>query len=280
MKIVKKVSAPVRIDFAGGTTDIEPFPSKYGGAVLNAAIDKYVFGELVASDKQVGLKYHVNVPTSSGLGTSGVMNLVWLSLISNIEDKKKLAEQVYKLEQSQGLIGGKQDQYASAFGGINLLEFGRKGSVKVNRLRLKKKTIRQLEKNLILVYTGKPHFSGDANKAMINNLKKGKNLESMQNLKKIAYDMKKTLLKGDLKKFANLMNQETFERSKLHKKILSKETKKIIRKGINSGALAAKICGSGNGGTILFFGDKKKLKKKFRKKAITFRFDWKGVRFL
>lgn len=87
MKIIKQVKAPVRIDFAGGTTDIQPFPKKHGGAVLNAAINKYITGKLVATDKTVGLGYSGNIPTSSGLGTSGVMNLVWLALISKTKNK-------------------------------------------------------------------------------------------------------------------------------------------------------------------------------------------------
>ena len=141
--------------------------------MLNAGINRYVEGELVATDKKVSLEYHANVPTSSGLGTSGVMNVIWLALISQKNDFSKkgrmiLAEGVYKLEQSMGLVGGKQDEYAAVFGGINFLEFI-KGKVKVTQLKLKKDLIKKLEDSLILVYTGE-HFSGDANKMMIQNL--------------------------------------------------------------------------------------------------------------
>src|SRR3989338_5195770 len=158
---IKKVKAPIRIDFAGGTTDIEPFASKYGGVVLNAAIDRYIIGELTATNKKVSLKYQGNIPTSSGLGTSGVMNLVWLALISKTKNKPELAEKVYSLEQAIGLVGGKQDQYAAAFGGINFLEFKNK-KVKITRLDLEKKFIKKLESKLVIVYVGE-HFSGDAN---------------------------------------------------------------------------------------------------------------------
>lgn len=271
--------APVRIDFAGGTTDISPFKDKYGGCVLNAAINRYVVGKLIADDDMIHLEYTGNIPTSSGLGTSGVMNLVWLSLISKEKDKKKLAEGVYGLEQSMGQVGGKQDQYAAAFGGINFLEFN-KDDVKITRLNLSSGLIKELESKLVLVYSGKPHYASDANGMMINNLRKGKNVKNLLRIKQIAKQMKNALLKKDLMKFAELMNEETEERRKLAKGIVPSDAEKIIGIGMKNGAISAKVCGSGNGGSVLFFGDKNKLKKVFGKKIIDFRFDFNGLRYL
>jgi len=281
----KKLISPVRIDFAGGTTDISPFKDKYGGCVLNAAINRYVVGELIVNDKKTHLEYTGNIPTSSGLGTSGVMNLVWLGLISQRKDnfntdyKKKLAETVYKIEQAMGLVGGKQDQYASAFGGINFIEF-KKDKVKIERLNLSKEFIKELESKLILVYTGKPHFSGNSNKAMMDNLRKGKNNANLLRIKKIAIEMKNALLKEDLDKFAKLMDEETKERKKLHKSIVPKNVRDIISLGKKNGAIAAKVCGSGGGGSILFFGNKQKLRERFGKRIIDFKFDFQGLRII
>ena len=55
---------------------------------------------------------------------------------------------------------------------------------------------------------------------------------------------------------------------------------KIIDEGLRNGGIGAKVCGSGGGGSILFYGDKDKLKKKFKNKVIEFKFDFKGLRFL
>jgi len=285
MHIIKQVKAPVRIDFGGGTTDIYPFTHKYGGAVLNAAINKYVVGKIILDDKKTHLEYTGEIPTSSGLGTSGVMNLVWLALISktpnkfNPKNEKELAESVYKLEQSLGLFGGKQDQYAAALGGINFLEFN-KDKVRVTKLNLSSNLIKQLEDNLVLVYTGKPHLATNANKMMIENLKKGKNIKNLLRIKKIAYEMKNALVKKDLQKFAELMNKETKERNLLHRIIVPTQIENIIKQGKENGAIAAKVCGSGGGGSILFFGDKNKLKKKFGKRVIDFKFDFEGLRWM
>ncbi len=284
MKEVKKVKAPVRVDFAGGTTDVQPFPKLYGGAVVNITINHYVTGELASSDEGVSLSYSENIPTSSGLGTSSVMNLVWLSLISqgrfkNDKDKMALAEGVYKIEQSMGLVGGKQDEYAGAMGGINLMEF--KGDkVTVKKIKVKPTVVKELESKLILVYTGKPHFSGNTNGSMIDNLKKGKNVKNLLKIKQIAFEIKKSLERGDLDKFAELLNQETEERSKLSKMEAPENIVKIIEKGKKNGALAAKICGSGGGGCILFYGNKRKIKQAFGDKCIDFKIDFKGLHWV
>ncbi len=277
--MIKKVSAPVRLDFAGGTTDIFPFTRDYGGAVLNAGINHYVVGKLITTAKRTYLEYEGNIPTSSGLGTSGVMNLVWLALISKTKDKYELAEKVYAMEQAMGLVGGKQDQYAAAFGGINLFEF--KGNkVKINPVRLSKEKVKELENSLLIVYTGE-HFSRTANKLMIDNLIKGKNNDNLVAIKNVALRMKKAFEKMNFEKIQELMDQETLEREKLHKHIITPKMKKMMQIGMNNGGMAAKVCGSGNGGSILFLCDnKKKLAKRFGRNVIDFKFDFNGLVYL
>ncbi|MFH0712066.1 MAG: hypothetical protein V1889_03065 [archaeon] len=280
MKKTKRVRAPVRVDFGGGTTDIEPFYSKYGGAVLNCAISKYVVGEIFSSDKKTGLSYGGDIPTSSGLGTSGAMTLVWLALITDEKDRRKLCEWVWNVSQARELFAdGKQDQYAAAFGGINFFEFDKKGRVKIERLNLKKSVIKELEDNLVLVYSGKPHYSGDGNGAAIENLKRGKNVGNLLAIKKIAYEMRAALLRGDLDEFVNLMNRETEQRGMLDEITIPSRIRKLINDGMMNGARAAKVCGSGGGGSVLFFGDKKKLERKFGSRVIDFKFDFGGMRW-
>lgn len=277
MIVIKKVRAPVRIDFGGGTTDIYPF-TRFGGAVLNAAINRYVIGRLVKTDKGISLNYHADVPTSGGLGSSGVMNLVWMTLISHIKDKKDLVKRVYELEKILEPAPGKQDPYTSAFGGINFIKI-KNDKVTGERLNLSKKTLDRLEKNLLLVYSGKPHpFL--SNKNMIDNLVKGKTKDNLIRIRDIAIDMKNSLLKNNLEEFSGLMNQETEQRSKLHKSIVSFRMDLIIKKAKNNGAVSAKICGAGGGGCILFFGDKKRLSKAFKKEKIDFQFDFEGLKWL
>jgi len=279
MKVVKRVRAPVRVDFGGGTTDIEPFYSKYGGAVLNCAISRYVVGSISKGDK-VSLRYDADVPTSSGLGTSGAMTLVWLALITKEKDKRKLCEWVWNVSRARELFDdGKQDQYAAAFGGVNFFEFSKKGVVKISPVKISKKVLRELESKLVLVYSGKSHYSGDSNGAMIRNFKKGRNVENLLRIKEIAYDMRLALERGDLDLFAELMNEETACRRRLATGIVGSRLQKVIDFGMKNGAVGAKVCGSGGGGSVLFFGDMKRLKKRFGKKVIGFKIDFEGLRW-
>jgi len=276
---VKKVRAPVRVDFGGGTTDVESFYSRYGGAVLNCAIRKYVVGSIFKGDK-VSLRYGADVPTSSGLGTSGAMTLVWLALITDEKDKRKLCEWVFNIARARELFDdGKQDQYAAAFGGINFFEFDKKGRVKISRLDLSSKVVRELESKLVLVYSGKSHYSGDTNDAEIDNLKRGRNVKNLLAIKKIAYEMRDALKKGDLERFAELMNEETEQRKMLDERTVGPRLRKVIDLGMKNGAVGAKVCGSGGGGSVLFFGDKKKLKRKFGKRVIDFKIDFGGLKW-
>ncbi|MFA5856979.1 MAG: hypothetical protein WC867_06470 [Candidatus Pacearchaeota archaeon] len=279
---IRKVSAPVRIDFAGGTTDIKPFTNTHGGAVLNCTIDRYVYGTLTGTDHNTKLEYHADIPTSSGLGTSSAMNVVWVALTSKLTNKPEIARSVFHIEQavSTSRVNGKQDMYAATFGGINYMEFIG-DEVKVHPLNLRKEFIKKFNDRLVLVYSGKGHLSGNSNKAMIDNLLKGKNTKNLIRIKEIAGEMRTALIKEDLYEFAYLMNKETEERRKLSKVTVSKQLQKIIDDANKNGAIGSKICGSGGGGSVLLFAeDKNKLVKFFGKKVIPFKFDFDGLKWL
>lgn len=278
--MIRVARAPVRIDFAGGTTDIYPFTYRYGGCVLNAGINRYVNGKLVSTKDDTKLSYNANIPTGSGLGTSSAMNVVWLGLVSQIKDKKKIADTVYRLEQDMGVVGGKQDQYAAAFGGINFLRF-EKDKVVREQLKLDKKVLKNLQSSLFLLYVGKPRYSSKINGLVINNLRKGhKNtIDALKNIKEIAFEMKESLEMGNLKRFVRLMNEEWVNRKRLHPMVTNPRLDRLIRVGMENGAIGAKVCGAAGGGSILFYCENKpKVINKFKhEKIIDFKFDFNGL---
>jgi D-glycero-alpha-D-manno-heptose-7-phosphate kinase len=279
----RRARAPLRIDFAGGTTDIPPFPKKYGGAVINAAINKYVTGILEKSDEGLSLRYDCNLPTHFGLGTSGAMTLVWLALVLNSREQRELADRSFDIEEALGLTAGKQDQYASALGGINFLQF-LDDKVKVTKVKLPRKTTKKIEKNLILCYDEKIRKFHNLNKFIMDKLaKKNKTvINSLKNIRDVAYEMKRALQKNKLTMFAELMNLEWENRRRLFPKEVTDGVNNLIKKGLNNGAIGAKVCGSCNGGVVLFYTeDKKALKKECSKfkhvNHIDFKFDFKGL---
>lgn len=281
--MVLYAKAPVRIDFAGGTTDIYPFTRYHEGVVLNAAINKYVQGSLVALSSKTKLEYHADIPTGSGLGTSGVMNVVWLALtnaIKNLNNKIEIAELAYKVEKATDIVGGKQDQYAAVLGGINFLRFKHKKIPHIEPINLRKNVLEELESKLFLYYTG-PRLSSRVNKIVMDRINQ-KNKTVFNTLKEItenARDMRNSLIRGDLEKFANFLNHEWLLRKRLHPGITTKKIENIISFAKNNDALAAKVCGAGGGGCILFYSDhKERVMKKLKHNIINFKFDNKGLR--
>ena len=278
MKIYAR--APVRIDFGGGTTDIFPVSKKIGGCVLNAAINHYVDGSLAMLPNKTRLEYHSNLPTSSGLGTSGAMNVVWLALTTRFKDRKDLAEWAYAIENATKVVGGKQDQYAAVLGGINFMKFTNHHKAEIERIKLPSSFLRKLEGRLFLDYTG-PRVSSDINDVIIQHFARG-NKKMINIFKEIIMNTKKmrgALLDRDLNKFSEFLNREWILRKSLHPRITTKKIEERIKLAMENGASAAKVCGAGGGGCILFYAENKnRIIKKFRNKLIPFKFDNEGLR--
>ena len=116
---------------------------------------------------------------------------------------------------------------------------------------------------------------------VINNLRKGhKNtIDALKNIKEIAIEMKESLEMGNLKRFARLMNEEWTNRKRLHPMVTNHRLDRLIRIGMENGAIGAKVCGAAGGGSILFYCENKpKVINKFKhEKIIDFKFDFDGL---
>src|SRR5919204_5287628 len=159
------VRIPVRLDFAGGWSDVHYFSAREGGAVLNAAINPYVEGSAHWAGWQLHLEYSLSLPAGSHLGTSASIDVAWLTLTNGLTDRQQssvdLAEAAYHLEKMLGITGGKQDQYAAALGGFNLLRFGAEDEpADVERLDVPPQMVRALRERCVLCYAGKPPGAG------------------------------------------------------------------------------------------------------------------------
>jgi D-glycero-alpha-D-manno-heptose-7-phosphate kinase len=257
--------APVRVDFGGGWTDVDIFARGAGGVVLNATINKYVTGRLVkqehgdgaASREGLDVSYGFDLPSGSGLGTSSALNVVWLSLIKSQivtgEDRRQIAELAYRLETILGILGGKQDQYAAAVGGFNLMTFTEAG-VGVETLAVAPDTVRELEARSVLCYTGKPRLSGSIHENVWGAFRAGNpaTVSALYALRDAAERMKPALLGGDLDAFADLIGENWQHQKALDPSVTNPQIDALFAAAQAAGARGGKACGAGGGGCLLF----------------------------
>mgnify|MGYP001251659803 FL=1 len=169
-----EVRVPVRVDLAGGWTDVQPYTSDYGGEVVNFTIDKYIKCSMEKDDEgKKKVEYTSDVPTGSGLGTSGAMNV---GLIATIAGEGKtpedIAELAFRFEELLENKGGRQDQWASAKGGFNhLLFIG--DEVEPLPFEPMRSAKNWLLKHFIILYSGIEHNSGKLHKEVWGRYRNG-----------------------------------------------------------------------------------------------------------
>lgn len=169
-----KATAPTRIDLAGGWTDVPIFAEKYGGEVVNFAINIYAQANVGTTENgMLTATYHSNTRLGAGLGTTGAVNVALLAAIDGGKsDSLEIAENAYQFEMQLGNTGGRQDQWAAALGGFNHLLFI---GERVERLPLEplQSSKNWLSKHLILVDSGIEHVSGEMHQEVWEKFRQG-----------------------------------------------------------------------------------------------------------
>ena len=155
--------APVRLDLAGGWTDVPPYTHEVGGEVVNCAINLYARATMeVDADGKLNVNYTCDAPIGSGLGTTGAINV---ALMAAIKGQENAAEIAYQFEALLGNTGGRQDQWAAMHGGFNHLMFIG-DTVEALPFEAPRSTKFWLSKHLIVANSGIPHVSGDLHDAI------------------------------------------------------------------------------------------------------------------
>jgi len=203
------------------------------------------------------LHYDGDLPAQSGMGSSSSFIVGCLNVISNLissgYSKKKLADESLKFEQ-QVLkeIVGSQDQIATAYGGFNSIKFFKNGKYKVNRINVSNNSLKKLNSNLILLYTGNQRRAHDIASSYVFKLNKSKK-KQMQNILDYVSQAKKFLLNSQFDDFGNLLHESWIKKKELSKNISSEFIDEIYKKAKKNGALGGKILGAGGGGFFLFY---------------------------
>jgi len=289
--------APVRVDFAGAWTDVNLFARGAGGAVVNATIDKYVEGRLEILENEgatgtrpegIRVSYHCDLPSGSGLGTSAALNVCWLSLVRSQvhptqEDRERIAELAYQLEEMLGILGGKQDQYAAALGGFNYLTFD--DSVGIERLNVAPEVVEALERRLVLCYTGKSRLSGNIHENVWGAFRRGvpETVNALYYLRNCAIRMRTVLLEGNVEELGQLIGQSWKHQKALDASVTNEQIETLFEVARAAGARQGKACGAGGGGCLLFFtepGRQSAVSEALAQagaRVIPFRFEFEGL---
>ncbi len=227
-------------------------------------LHKGVYNRLVKDFTKKPLSFELttysDAPAGSGLGTSSTMVVAilgafveWLKLPLGEYDIAKLA---YEIEREDlAMAGGKQDQYAATFGGVNFMEFSANNKVIVNPLRIRNDVILELENNLVLYNTATSRVSADIIKSQTENIKNksATSLDAMDKLKEQAFMMKEVLLKGKLDQIGEILDFGWKFKKNLALGITNPQIDEIYDAAKQAGALGGKISGAGGGGFFFFY---------------------------
>lgn len=252
------VDVPVRLDFAGAWTDVPAFADVEGGAVLNVAVGPGVRGLLELGPAGLRVSYESGVPPGAGLGASAAMSVAWLSLVTAAMGRPlmgaALAEAAFRLEAVLGITGGRQDQYAAALGGLNLLRFDQRG-VTVERPPVAPNVMAELRRRLVLCYSGERRLSGDIHDHVWGAVSRGEAgvVSALRRLRELAAAARDALVAGDLDRFGGIIAQNWACQRALHPSITNARIESLFAAAAAAGAASGKACGAGGGGCILFY---------------------------
>ncbi len=202
----------------------------------------------------------VDAPAGSGLGTSSTLVVAILGAFAEWQKLAlgdyDIAHLAYRIERNDlSLSGGKQDQYAATFGGVNFMEFYGGDKVIVNPLRIKPEYMHELGNNLVLYFTETSRQSAVIIDEQVKNVndKNQKSIEAMHQLKEQARMMKEALLRGKLNEFGDILDFGFQQKRKMAHNISNPMIEEIYDTAKKAGATGGKISGAGGGGFMIFY---------------------------
>jgi D-glycero-alpha-D-manno-heptose-7-phosphate kinase len=297
--VIAHARAPLRIDLAGGWTDVAPYCAKAGGAVVNIAINLYAHvqvrprrggvslhaadlgaavtarraaelrpdGELAllkAAARRLGpgtgfeVQTSSDAPPGSGLGGSGALGVALVAAFTALEGERpmpaEIAMRAHRLEaEDAGIVGGKQDQYAAALGGLQFLEFGAR-TVGATRLDPPPACQRELERHLILCYTGVSRASAATHARVWERFAAGEpaTVRALDGLRACGFEMRDAVAGGDVARVGEILARNWALQVTLTDGMRTDAMRELERAAAAAGAVGCKACGAGAGGCMVF----------------------------
>jgi D-glycero-alpha-D-manno-heptose-7-phosphate kinase len=229
-----------------------------------------------------------DIPAGTGMGSSSAFTVGLLHNLNAIKreyvSKEILAEEACRMEIDilKEPIG-KQDQYAAAFGGLNIFRFNANETVSVEPLHLKQEVYNQLQENLILFFIGNARKASDILIEQKENIVKADKFSVLKEMVALVDILKDELYKGNLDEFGKLLNQNWLLKQKLASKISNDNVSELYNLGLRNGATGGKLLGAGGGGFLLFYCPKEKQGKlidAMPARHFDFSFDQEGTKLI
>jgi galactokinase/mevalonate kinase-like predicted kinase len=200
------------------------------------------------------------IPPGTGLGSSASVCVNLIKMVAGYchisLSKYALAERAFHI--ARNVLGrpvGKQDEYASAFGGLNFITFHRDGSTRVEPLNLDSDLLHELQASLLLFFTGASHHSWTILEEQDQSARKSDShtADHLHEIRQLADTMKAALLGGELREFGLLLHQGWEIKKRISSKISNVRINAMYESALQNGALGGKITGAGGGGFLLLF---------------------------
>ena len=313
---------PLRISIGGGGTDLPSYYERFGGVVISAAIDKYVYitsnrtfrpgyllkyaktehvqsiGEvehgimrevlrLLGIEPAIEIVSIADVPAGTGLGSSGSFTVGLLHALHAFTrvriDAGELARMACEVEMTiLGQPCGKQDQYIAAHGGLMIQEFHPGGAVTLTPLGLAEDTLRDLDENLLLFFTGYSRTGHELLEDQKTRSEKGEGdmLENLHFIKDQGIKIRQALEGGATADFAGLMHDHWMRKKNRSENMSNDRIDGLYDLALENGALGGKLVGAGGGGFLMFYAeDSRRLRRAMADQGLQemdFSFDFDG----
>lgn len=238
--------------------DVEADPSV---RLLKAVYDRFA-PQFPGGAPGLTITTYADAPPGSGLGTSSAMVVALVSAMLTLLDRKaspaEIARLAFEIERVDlGLAGGRQDQYAAAFGGFNLMSFEAHERVQVQPLQLSHVLLKELEASLVLYFTGVSRDSASVIDDQAANMRRREPqaLEALHALKDGARRMTAALDRCDLREFGRLLDAGWTSKKALASRVSNPAIDEVYEAAKAYGVFGGKVSGAGGGGFMMFLVD-------------------------
>jgi D-glycero-alpha-D-manno-heptose-7-phosphate kinase len=215
--------------------------------------------DLIGIDGGIEIASMADIPSKgSGLGSSSAYTVGLLNALhayrNQFVSKETLASQACEIEINRcGEPIGKQDQYAAAYGGLNLISFYPDDSVAVDPVVCKPSLVQEMEDSTLVFFTGRTRSASAVLANQSAAMKTADRRALIRRMVQLAFEMKCQLESGTLSHLGDLLNENWRLKAQLTSGITDPQIDAWYASGIAHGALGGKLLGAGNGGFMMFY---------------------------